>query len=548
MGDKAVPELEKLWKSSPNPRMRARAFWVLVKMPGNEKSLIQEAIKDNNPHFRIMGLRAATQLNSDITGVVQQLVNDPNKQVLRESVLSLHHVNTPQAADLWTALAMKHDGKDRWYLEALGIGADGQWNKFFAAWLSKIKEPLQNDGTRDIVWRARTDLAVPYIAQLATEQNRSLKERLRYFRAFDFNNGPAKSNLLLNMIVSNSSNDTALNKLVLRHLDIATVKRSPAATTAMKQVIESLAGTPEYIEMVSKYEVRAESPRLLELAIKESGKPIGRNAAGLLLKLGGRELAWKTIRDTDTAKSNRLLTALGGVGSKESLDMLQAITVSNKYPTELRKMAAGRLGRSWNGEELVLDLLKRKKIPEELVPQVVESVSRAWRGSVRSEAASYLPGARTNTARAEPTIQELLTLTPNVQNGKTVFGRNCALCHQVSNEGFSFGPALTEIGSKLPKEEQLQSILHPSTGISFGYEGWELTMKDGSKISGIIASKTETDIDLKFPGGNKQSIKASDVKSMKKLTESMMPEGLEQAMNTQELADLLEYLDKLKKK
>ena len=72
-------------------------------------------------------------------------------------------------------------------------------------------------------------------------------------------------------------------------------------------------------------------------------------------------------------------------------------------------------------------------------------------------------------------------------------------------------------------------------------------MKDGSKTSGIIASKTESDIELKFPGGNKQSIKAGDVASRKQLKESMMPDGLEQAMTTQDLADLLEYLDKLKK-
>ena len=73
-------------------------------------------------------------------------------------------------------------------------------------------------------------------------------------------------------------------------------------------------------------------------------------------------------------------------------------------------------------------------------------------------------------------------------------------------------------------------------------------MKDGSKLTGIIASKTESDIDLKLPGGNKQAIKASDVKSMKKLSESMMPDGLDQAMTSQEMADLLEYLDQLKKK
>ena len=548
MGDAAVPELEKVWKSSSNPRMRARAFWVLVKMPARGKTIIQEAISDKDPEFRMMGLRAARQANADIASVIGQLINDPDKQVLRECALSLHHVTAPEAADLWATLAMKHDGNDRWYLEALGIGADGQWNNFFTSFISKMNDPLQNISGRDIVWRARTDLAVPYIAQLAAGESAPLQERLRYFRAFDFNPGPAKSKLLLQMIVSNTTKDTAINKLVLRHLDIKTVTQSSVATNALKEVIASLRGTPEYVEMVKKYEVRQENPELLDLAISQSDKSLGRGAAGLLLQLGGGKLAWKTILEKDTSRSNKLLRALGGVGSKESLDILQTITLSEKYPMELRKMAASRIGRSWNGEEQVLQLLKSKKIPEPLVPDVVQSVSNAWRGSVRSEAAMYLPGAKTAVAKKEPTLPEIMALTPNVSNGKTVFSKTCALCHQVENEGFSFGPALTEIGSKLPKEGQLEAILQPSAGISFGYEGWELTMKDGSKTSGIIASKTESDIELKFPGGNKQSIKANEVASRKQMKESLMPDGLEQSMSTQDLADLLEYLDKLKKK
>ena len=66
--------------------------------------------------------------------------------------------------------------------------------------------------------------------------------------------------------------------------------------------------------------------------------------------------------------------------------------------------------------------------------------------------------------------------------------------------------------------------------------------------SGIIASKTETDIDLKFPGGAKQHIKASDVASMKEMKESLMPEGLYQNMSNEDVANLLEYLASLKKK
>ncbi len=92
-----------------------------------------------------MAIRAARELNINVIGVVRQLVNDPDAQVRRECALALHHNKAPEAADLWSALANKHDGKDRWYLEALGIGADEQWNTFFPAYLSKVKDPLQNE-------------------------------------------------------------------------------------------------------------------------------------------------------------------------------------------------------------------------------------------------------------------------------------------------------------------------------------------------------------------------------------------------------------------
>ena len=135
----------------------------------------------------------------------------------------------PKHRNYGPRLAAKHDGKDRWYLEALGIGADRQWDKFFPAYVTKMNDSLQSAAAKDIVWRARTDKAVPYIAKLAADQTIDLKDRLRYFRAFDFNTGPAKSGLLLKMIGDNKNNDVALNKLVLHHLDIKTVTQSPLA-------------------------------------------------------------------------------------------------------------------------------------------------------------------------------------------------------------------------------------------------------------------------------------------------------------------------------
>jgi hypothetical protein len=60
----------------------------------------------------------------------------------------------------------------------LGIGADRQWDRFFDAYLAKVKDPLQTDASRDIVWRARTDKAVPYIAQLAAQQQVAINNSL----------------------------------------------------------------------------------------------------------------------------------------------------------------------------------------------------------------------------------------------------------------------------------------------------------------------------------------------------------------------------------
>lgn len=550
MGTQAVPALEKLWnEANADPRMRARAFWVLVKMRNaNAQQYIQQVIKNDNADLRMMGLRAARELNADIIGVVKQLVNDRDAQVRRECAIALHHNRSAEAPALWAALATQYDGKDRWYLEALGIGADKQWDNYFKAYLDKVKDPLQNAAEKDIVWRARTDEAVPYLAQLASDNNVAINQRLRYFRAFDFNTGAIKSMYLVKMLSADTSNDVTLNKLVLHALDVKTVRQSPVAQKALTEVIASVQRTPEYIEFVKQYEVKSENKNLLQLALDSNNADIGREAAGLLLSLKGDAFAWTVLNGKDSAQTKALLNVLSGVGSKTSIDMVQTVALSPKYPMSIRKVAASRIGYSWNGEDRVLEILKAKKVPSELIPDVVASVSGAWRGSVRTEAESYLPNHVATVLKKAPTLNELTSLKADAAKGKTVFTNNCSVCHMVGGEGKDFGPKLTEIGSKYGKDGLLNSIVHPSDGISFGYEGWEIKMKDGSIITGIIASKTETEMDIKLPGGVVKQIKTADVASKKEMKQSMMMEGLYQNMSNEDIANLLEYLEGLKKK
>jgi putative heme-binding domain-containing protein len=117
----------------------------------------------------------------------------------------------------------------------------------------------------------------------------------------------------------------------------------------------------------------------------------------------------------------------------------------------------------------------------------------------------------------------------------------------VNGEGIDFGPKLSEIGSKLSKEAQYLSILQPDAGISFGYEGYVLKLKDGSSITGIIASQTEDEVDVRMPGGTGNRLSRKDIVSIQKMATSLMPSGLHQTMSEKELVDLVEYLSSLKK-
>ena len=233
MGNKAEKSLAKLYKTSDNPRMQARALWLLSKLDKGSK-YIETALKSENSDLRITALRAARENKADVIPYLKQLVNDPEAQVRRELAIALRLNKSPEAPALWAQLASQYDGKDRWYLEALGIGADGNWDSYYTAWIKQMNnDPLANVGGRDIVWRARTKESVPMLAKLAGDPSVDVSQRLRYFRAFDFNPGAIeKSNALLGILQANSGS-TDVTKLALRHLDPAFVKSSPVAATVL---------------------------------------------------------------------------------------------------------------------------------------------------------------------------------------------------------------------------------------------------------------------------------------------------------------------------
>lgn len=197
-GKEAEAALTKLFETSDNDRIRARALWLLGKIEGRGQHWVEVASKDKSADIRVVSVRLAKQLGSDVIPTVKSLVKDAAPEVRRECALALRHCKDGAAAELWAELAAQHDGKDRWYLEALGISADGNWDTYLAAWLKKAGNDWNTPAGRDIIWRSRAKATPELLVKIV--QGLKPDETPRYMRAFDFLKGPEKDAALKSLL------------------------------------------------------------------------------------------------------------------------------------------------------------------------------------------------------------------------------------------------------------------------------------------------------------------------------------------------------------
>jgi putative heme-binding domain-containing protein len=187
--------------------------------------------------------------------------------------------------------------------------------------------------------------------------------------------------------------------------------------------------------------------------------------------------------------------------------------------------------------------VKAGKLAKDLHQIASEILMLSRDPGVREEARSLFAVGQGNF----PPVVELVKRKGNAANGKQLFAtKTCLVCHQAGGVGINFGPGLSEIGDKLDKNALYQAILEPSAGISMGFEGWEVTLKDKSTLVGIVV-ETDEDLTVTMIGGAKRTINKGEVSTRKKLKQSLMYPGLHQLMTPDELVDLVEYLSSLRK-
>ncbi|HEY5919734.1 MAG TPA: PVC-type heme-binding CxxCH protein [Chryseolinea sp.] len=539
-GDAAVVPLTDLWNSS-DVLLRARAFWLLVKIKKDD-SMLRQALKDADPLIRVAAVKAVLQNQEDVVPYLSMVEDDNDAGVRREAATSLRYAHTPEAAKLWCKLASAYDGKDRWYLEALGIGSDLHADLYFKTWLETTRPDLANKEHQDIIWRVRSDEALSLLAELIKNAP-DVESTRRYFRAFDFHKGLAKNKVLESLLSSQGKYAADISMMALQQMDVGNTPLTSTTRRALSSALTHSAGTIAFVNLVSKYGLKDRNKELLKIAIDHSSDETGAAAIDLLIRMEGFDLIAKTLAQ-DNSSSVSLLKCLNGKGNKTVLSDIATIVADSTNSLDVRTTAVQTLGSSWPGEEKLLDLVRQGKIETSLEPIAASVLFNVYRRPIQIEAEKYLKRP-TVKGKTLPSIKHLMASSGDVTKGGQTFNTYCTPCHQVQTNGKKFGPQLDQIGNKLTKEGLYRAVLFPDDGISHGFETTALVMNDGNEVLGILSSETDNEIELRQPGGISSKFSKPSIKTKEHRTFSLMP-SLASSMSEQELVDLVSFLSTLK--
>lgn len=166
-----------------------------------------------------------------------------------------------------------------------------------------------------------------------------------------------------------------------------------------------------------------------------------------------------------------------------------------------------------------------------------------------------LPAYNTAVAATEDKKRQLGPLADkviasgNAANGKKHFemGKGtCIACHKIGEAGRPIGPDLSHIGAIRTERDLLESILFPSNTLARDYEAHVIETSDGQQTLGVIKSHTAEGLLVIDIAGQEKTIAHQTIAGDTTLTNSLMPQGLDQTMPEDELLDLVAWLRSLK--
>jgi putative heme-binding domain-containing protein len=209
----------------------------------------------------------------------------------------------------------------------------------------------------------------------------------------------------------------------------------------------------------------------------------------------------------------------------------------------LRAVALDALtARADSAESLVAAIEQKRLSPTDVPAATRERLLAHSNLPLREHAVKALASSRPPArAQAVKEYQAALKITGDAGKGKATFEKTCAACHQLAGMGQAVGPDLAALTDK-STGYLLTALLDPNAAVEGRFVAYQLETTDDETYVGLLSDENASALTILQPNGIRQRVPRASIKSLTSSKLSLMPEGLEQGMTVQDVADLIAFV------
>ncbi len=508
--------LLKVLNESPNTTARLHALWTLAGRGAADTTILTRLLHDPQPALRENALRVAVEVQPGRIGRlvatedIVRLAEDDAIRVRLQAALALGGLGArePDALKALIRLAAR-DAGDPWMRLAILSGLADSALEFIDLYSPMPPSPGRRraplPGRRDHRRAARPLELGSIIGTIGSQARHHQADALTLLAGLA--DGLDRSGKPLHAMVDAPPAELKRPLERLAPLWSIASKAAVASGPVAERIValDVLArGRPDLAEQVVPGLLAADQPREVQVA-----------AARAVARAGRATLADRSVERWPSlalATRRELLSALAGTPA-----------------------LAGSLVGAMEREVIA---------PRELDPAIRESLRHLADPAIQSRASAVLarfapPDRSAVIARYQPALK----LAGDAGRGEAVFVRNCQTCHQHRGKGHRVGPELSGVVGRAP-ESLLSDILDPNKNLEPDFITLAAATRRGQVYSGLLAEETATTVKLRRAEGLEDSLLRSEIEQLRPTGQSLMPEGLEQNISLQEMADLIAFLRK----
>ncbi len=568
------------WEHAVAPVLPARYLWQLWRFDTGEapphlsRNLV-EAIsggpKELPPGFVIRLDKDCRTLHFPKTppqGFGKAIAESPIASA-REVLLALRNEDPSIVTAYLYELAKLHDGKDRFYLAALGIavgqpGISAEIDKRREIILADFEKHVSewNDKVAGLVWELRPPGMVPMLEKHLANAKLSAAQRGQIVDLLAGSADESAATVLLKGL--DREKDADLRSRILTHFkgNLTSrwefLRKTDAVDDLIARALNSDAAAREtalsLVEIIAKDRWLAEAKKLALDRTESAAVRVAAIRALGSFKVFDATSALELVvkRDKSEALHVEAVNALGRQSTQLSLEDLQIFASEAEFSLPVRQAAVAGLASTRSSAQLLLHMYSAKHLAADLTPDLARLLRSSPYPEVKNEARKLFPPPPKLDPKNLPSIAALLARQGSLERGKTLMlatlknDAQCLKCHTIQGVGGNAGPDLSTVGSKLSREALLESILYPSRAINHQYETWNVETKQGLSITGIMAEENTDFLVLRDANVKDHKIAHKDVDSRKKSPVSIMPDNLIVNIPEADLVDLVEYMYSLK--